>query len=62
MAKEFEKHIERKVLPGLTRKQREQLCGLGPFTIFHSTANSEVQYLINLCFGVFSGVIPKPNP
>lgn len=62
MAKEFEKHIKRKVLPGLTRKQREQLCGLGPFTIFHSTANSEVQYLINLCFRVFSGVIPKPNP
>lgn len=62
MAKELEKRIKRKVLPGLTRKQREQLCGLGPFTIFHSTANSEVQHLINLCFRVFPGVIPKPNP
>lgn len=62
MAKELEKYIKRKILPGLTRKQREQLCGLGPFTIFHSTANSEVQHLINLCFRVFPGVIPKPNP
>lgn len=54
--------LPKRMLETERQRERQEAKLSGVFTVFHSTADSEIEDLVNLGIGVFSGVIPKSNP